>query len=84
MRIRIKSEETNLNLVFPTGLLIGNTVLKIANTMGRRYASEALESIPPEALEILCAELRRIKKQYGSWELVDVETADGQIVKITL
>ena len=84
MKIRIKSSEVNMNLMLPTRLLFGKTVVKIANTIGRRYAAEALESIPPEALEILCAELRRIKKQHGSWELVDVETADGDIVKIAL
>ena len=84
MKIRIKSDGTNLNLVFPTRLLIGKTVVKIANTIGRRYASEALEGIPPEALEILCAELRRIKKKHGSWALVDVRSAGGEIVQVIL
>ena len=83
MRIRIKSDERNLNLVFPTNLLIGKTVVKIANTIGRRY-TDALEDIPPEALEIFCAELRRIKKKYGAWELVDIESSEGDIVQIVL
>ncbi|MBQ8238217.1 MAG: hypothetical protein IJZ39_08750 [Oscillospiraceae bacterium] len=84
MKIRIKSEETNLNLVLPTRLLIGKTVVKLANTIGRRYAAEAMQAIPPEALEILCAELRRIKKKHGAWELVDVRCADGDIVQVIL
>ena len=84
MKIRIKWDEANLNLVFPTRLLIGKTVVKIANTIGRKYAAEALEGIPPEALELLCAELRRIKKKHGAWELVDVESADGDIVQVIL
>ena len=84
MRIRIKSDETNLNLVLPTRLLIGKTVVKLANTIGRRYAAEAMAGIPPESLEILCAELRRIKKKYGAWDFVDVESADGDIVQIIL
>ena len=83
MRIRIKTDDTNLNLVFPTNLLIGKTVVKIANTIGRRY-TDALEGIPPEGLERLCAELRRIKKQRGAWELVDIESAEGDIVQIML
>ena len=83
MRIRIKSDEVNLNLVLPTRLLIGKTVVKLANTIGRRY-TDALKDIPPESLEILCAELRRVKKKYGSWELVDVESAEGDIVQIIL
>lgn len=84
MRIRIKGDGVDVNLVLPTGLLIGKTVIRIANTIGRRYATEALEGIPPETLERLCAELRRVKKKHGSWELVDVESASGEIVKIVL
>ena len=83
MKIRVKSDDVNLNLVLPTRLLIGKTVVKLANTIGRRY-TDALNDIPPETLEILCAELRRIKKKYGSWELVDVESAEGDIVQIIL
>ena len=83
MRIRVRSDEVNLNLVLPTNLLIGRTVVKLANTIGRR-CTNALEHIRPEVLEILCAELRRVKKKYGAWELVDVESADGDIVKIVL
>ena len=83
MKIRIKSDEVNLNLVLPTRLLIGRTVVKLANTIGRRY-TDALKDIPPEDLEILCAELRRIKKKHGTWELVDVESAAGDIVQIIL
>ena len=84
MKIRVKGDGVNLNLVFPTQLLIGKTVVKIVNTIGRRYASEALNSISPEALEILCAELRSIKKRHGQWELVDVQSANGDIVQIIL
>lgn len=83
MKIRIKSADTNLNLVFPTRLLIGKTVIKLANTVGRRY-TDALKDIPPHTLEVLCAELRRIKKKYGAWDLVDAESADGDIVQIIL
>lgn len=84
MKIRIKSDDVNLNLVLPTRLLIGKTVVKIANSLGRKYAADALKDISPETLEILCAELRRVKKKYGAWDLVDIESADGDIVKIIL
>ena len=84
MKIRVKGDGVNLNLVLPTRLIFGKTVVKLANSIGRRYAAEAMEAIPPEALEILCAELRSIKKRYGSWELVDVESANGDIVQIIL
>jgi hypothetical protein len=41
-------------------------------------------NLPDGALPALCDELRRIKKKYGTWDLVEVETASGQHVKITL
>ena len=84
MRIRVLNEDTDVNLRIPTNLIIGKTVVKLANTVGRHYAGDALDKIPPEALEVLCAELRRIKKKHGSWELVDIRSADGSIVRITL
>ena len=84
MKIKIQTSDTNLNLVLPTNLLVGKTVVKIAGMVGRKYAGDALKDIPPEALELLCAELRRVKKKHGSWELVDIRTAGGSIVHITL
>lgn len=84
MRIRVRDEDTDLNLWLPTNLVIGKTVIRLANIAARKYAAEAMENIPPEALEVLCAELRRIKKKHGSWELVDMESADGSLVKIVL
>ena len=84
MKIRVKGDGVNLNLVFPTRLLVGKTAVKLVNTIGRRFAAEALEAISPEGLEALCAELRSIKKRHGSWELVDVRSAEGDIVQIIL
>ena len=84
MKISVHDDETDLNLWLPTNLIFGKLTVKLINGVGRKYAGEALEKIPPEALERLFAEIRRIKKKYGSWELVDVESADGSIVHITL
>lgn len=84
MKIRVKSGDANINLVFPTNLIFGRLTVKLIHAFGRKYAGEALEKIPPEAMEKLFAELRRIKKKHGSWELVEVESADGSIVRVTL
>ena len=43
-----------------------------------------MKDISPEALTALFAEFRRIKKKHGSWELVDIESADGGLVKVIL
>ena len=84
MRVRIKSEGHNLNFVIPTRWIFGKTAVRIANTLGRQYASHAMKDISPQALEMLCAELCRIKDIHGKWELVDIESAGGDIVKIIL
>ena len=84
MKIEAKGRGHNLSLVLPTRMLFSKTVWKIVNSTGRKYAPEALERIPPEAMEAIFTELTRVKKKYGKWELVDIESADGETITITL
>lgn len=84
MKIRIKSEERNFFFAFPTKLLCSKMVVRIVNHFGRKYAAEQIAALPPEALDRLCAELRRIKDRHGSWELADIESADGETIQVTL
>ena len=84
MRVRIQDGDTNISLRLPTNLFLGKTMVKLGYAIGRRYAGESMGQIPPEALEIFCAELRRVKKKYGSWELVEIQSADGTHIHIVL
>lgn len=84
MKIQIKSEGHNLVFFLPTKLIFGKAAVRIANTVGRKYAADAMKDISPQALESLCGELCRIKELHGKWELVDIESAGGDIVKIIL
>lgn len=84
MKIEIKGGGHTMTLLFPTLLIFSRGTAWLANTVGRKYAAEEMKNIPPEALNALFAELRRIKKRHGRWELVDVESASGEKVKITL
>lgn len=84
MKIRIKDDKMNLCLRFPTRLIFSKTIARIANSAGQKYASGAMQSIPPEALEAIFAELRRTKDKYGRWELVDIESSKGEMVQIIL
>lgn len=84
MKIRIQSGEKKFTVPFPTCLVFSRGSAWIANHIGRRYAGDAMKEIPPEAMDALFAEFRRIKSKHGSWELVNVQSADGDIVKITL
>lgn len=91
MRIRIKDGERDFCLVLPTNLIFSKGSAWLCRHIGMKYAvrseneaEAAVFYIPDEALDGLFAELRRIKKRYGSWELVDVESSGGEKVKITL
>ncbi len=84
MKVQIKGGGHHFSIILPTGLIFSTTSARIANYFSRKYAPEAMACIPPEAVEALCAEFRRIKKKYGSWDLVEVESTDGEQVRIKL
>lgn len=84
MKIQIRQQRRMFSLWVPTAVLFCRPVQYLANHTARKYAPEAMEQIPPAALDRLFSEMRRIKRMYGQWELVDVESADGSRVKITL
>lgn len=84
MKIIVKSEERTICVPLPTALLYNKTLLRFGIRIARKYAKEYMPDIPPEAVGALCAEIKRIKEIYGSWELVSVDEADGDRVMIVL
>ena len=84
MKIEIKGNRHNLNLKIPNGVVFNRFSLRIAASAGRKYAPEAMAGIPPEAVEVLLRELMRIQKKHGPWELVEVNSADGDVVRVIL
>ena len=80
----MKSEDINSNLILPANLIFSKGTVWIANRYGRQYAGNARKDIPPEVLEKLFAEFRRIKRKYGNWDLVEVSSSDGAEVSIVL
>lgn len=84
MKIIVKSREHNIRLGLPTSWIFSRGSAFLAEKLGRKYAPESMVNIPPEAIPKLCAELRRIRKKYGPYELVEVESAKGEYVKIML
>ena len=99
MRIRIKTGRHSFCLAIPTGLIFGKLsawlylkfVRKTCSVAGQYmpdnmmdYGGISWENLPDHAIYAFCEELRRIKKRKGSWVLLDVESASGERVKITL
>lgn len=99
MKIRIKGDGHSFCIGIPTGLIFSKPsvwlYLKIARktcAAAGRYVPEHaeeltenwLDKLPDEAVFAICEELRRIKRKHGTWELVNVESSSGDLVKITL
>ena len=83
MKIQIREAERSFYLNLPTNLIFSRLVLRLAlkhsSINGRK-----IDVLTAEAADALSAEIRRIKKRHGTWELVEVRSADGETVKITL
>ena len=84
MKIHIKSGSQNLRIRIPTGLVFSPLGARFICRYGLQYAGDAMKDLSPEALSALFAEFRRIKRKHGSWELVDIESSDGELVKVVL
>ena len=84
MKILIKSETQNLRIWIPTCFVFSPLVARLGCRYGLRYAGDAMKDMTPEALDFLFAEFRRIKQKHGSWELVNIESCSGDLVKVIL
>jgi hypothetical protein len=94
MRVYIKSKEApTIRFILPTGLLLNRFTASIALKCISRYIKTEEEKgetegqdyrITPEQAQMLFAEIRRCKQKYPDMYLVDIESADGEIVKIRL
>lgn len=99
MKIQVTGDGHNIVIPVPTGLIFNRVSvslwLKIIRKQSKdsaryipEYAEEKADAffakIPDEALYALCAEIMRIKRKRGSWKLVEVESAGGEKVLITL
>lgn len=99
MRIHVKADGHNIHIPIPTGLIFSKASVWLYLKLARKYSSRAsefipedtentaeniLEKIPDEAVYALCAEIMRVKRKYGHWNLVEVTSASGEEVHIIL
>ena len=84
MRIKVKaSGARQFTIALPTGMVFSPTLIHLWLRIGRKYASE-VPDISPHDLRAICKAAKQIKRRYGRYELVSVESAQGDLVKITL
>jgi len=84
MRIHVKTDRFTLKIPFPTNLIFGRGTVRLALWAMKKNGNDSLASIPPESLELLFREFRRIKRKHGRWTLVEVRSSGGEEVIITL
>lgn len=82
MKVQIKTGDRDFSLSLPTKMIFSKFVLRMVFKSAR--LGEKAVKLSPDGAEVLIAELQRIKKRHGTWELVEVQSADGEIVKVTL
>ena len=91
MKISVKSDGHNLSIPVPTGWLFSKPSawlwLKMMRMFSKKmdqYGNDFYLNLPDEAVYAICAELKRTRKKYGKWTLVEVKSACGEEVTITL
>lgn len=82
MKIIVRTKKKKLRLWLPGGLLYGRISARIAIASITRYAPDC--GIPPEEMGLLLAALRDFARTHPDWQLVDLQSHDGDIVQITL
>lgn len=82
MRIYIKSKETKLFIPFPTVCLCSHTAAKFILDILRRSHVEI--PVPSETIYAAQRVLKKSIKIHGHFTLVDVESSDGEKVKIVI
>ena len=80
MRIIVRDGEHNLNIPFPTGLMV------IGRPAGGAWAARRKMGVPTpqKLLGGVMMGWRRFRRHYPKWTLVEVESHEGEHVKIEL
>lgn len=85
MKIIIRSSDGHhFTIPFPTALLTSPTALRFELNASRKHIAMPPVNIPPEAVSALCRSIRQCTKAHSPWELVHVESANGDLVSIIL
>jgi len=86
MRIRVHSKEgKNINLAFPTRMLFNGVTASIACAAIKKHVQvEGVETLSGADLRKLVLEINRLKRRFGTLDLVDIDGKDGACVRIRL
>ncbi len=85
MRITIQSPgERTIRLVLPTRLLFNSFTARIGARTINKYVSFDNMKVSSSDFRHFIKEVNRMKHKYPGLELVDIESSNGEIVKIRI
>lgn len=88
MRIYVKSPGSRtINIVLPSRLILNNLTATIGTKQINKYIGKSTPEdviLSPQEVRKLIRLIHQLKKKYPDWYIVDVESSDGEIVKIKL
>lgn len=85
MKILIQSPgSADITIPVPNALLFSPTLLDLCLKTGAIQSGHKTPDIPKETVRQICAVLKNYSKTHGSWTLVQVESAGGAKVTITI
>lgn len=82
MKIIVRTRKKNTSLRLPGWLVYGRLSLRIANAAIARHAPDC--GVSPEMLGEILSALRDFSRTHPGWELVNIQTHDGEHIRITL
>ena len=84
MRIKVKaSGMRQFTIAVPTAMIFSPMLARLGLRIGRRYSAE-VPDISDRDLRAVCKAVKQVKRRYGRYELVSVESSGGDEVSIFL
>lgn len=86
MKISVRADQCNFSIPLPNWLLLNPVSFRIVAQAVRKNCSQRISgiSISPSVAKALVREIRRLKKRYGSLTIVEIYSANGEHITITL
>lgn len=84
MKITIETGTEHREIRIPDGLLFNSVSLWLIQSAIKKSSPVDLGKLNGRTRRAVLAEIRKVRKQYGSWKLVDIESASGEMVSITI
>lgn len=83
MKIIIKDSDTNLNLTFPSRIVLNKITASLAPKIINKKAGEEIPPVTSGQLRALIREINKFRKKHKDWVLIEVnEASTGEQVII--